>query len=298
MYKPRRLGCLVTRELLNPLTTGRMNRSLLLFFATASSIFLPAEPIRAHHKQGSMHGFLLVRSAQGKVIAVGDLVQIAQGTQVRSRLVLRFRDGSVDEESTVFSEDDVLRLLSDHHVQKGPSFPVPLDIAINVPAAEVRWSETKGSNTQVHTDHMDLPNDLANGILPLLLDKHPSKRGWAENTVVPGEHSQTAHRKTVSQSHGTGELYGWQPCVFRDPVRHSYPARRTRRRDCPNFEQAVARSLLLRNHGRGADLGQNGRRLLPRRPRGPSSKLLRSGMEGPVSEPLSSYCPLLALARS
>src|SRR4051812_9350003 len=45
-----------------------------------------AEPIPAIHVQGSMHGFLLLKSADGKVIGVGDQISVAKGNQVRSKL--------------------------------------------------------------------------------------------------------------------------------------------------------------------------------------------------------------------
>jgi hypothetical protein len=149
-----------------------MNRRLvfLLFFALTASRFTPAQPISARHKEGSIHGFLLVKSAQGKVIGVGDLVQVAEDDRVHSRLVFHFRDGSVDDESTVFLEQDLLRLVSDHHIQKGPSFPTPLNVTINVHAAEVTWQETNGGKIEVNRKHLELPNDLANGIIPQVME--------------------------------------------------------------------------------------------------------------------------------
>ena len=146
----------------------------LLLFAMTSSYFAPAEPITAQYKQGSMHGFLLVKSPEGKVIAVGDVLQVAEGARIRSRLIFRFRDGSIDEESTVVLQEDTLRLVSDHHVQKGPSFPTPLDVTVHVPTGEVAWRETKGGKTEVHRNHMELPNDLANGIIPQVMQNTPS----------------------------------------------------------------------------------------------------------------------------
>lgn len=56
------------------------------------------EPVSAHHKQGSNHGFLLLKSSDGKVIAVGDQITEANGAKVRSRLTFHFRDGSIDDE--------------------------------------------------------------------------------------------------------------------------------------------------------------------------------------------------------
>jgi hypothetical protein len=75
-------------------------------FRTAS-----ADPIPANQKQGSMYGFLLLKSAQGKVIAVGDQVNTVRGNQVRSRLIFHFCDGSVDDERTVFKQGTVFELV-------------------------------------------------------------------------------------------------------------------------------------------------------------------------------------------
>jgi hypothetical protein len=57
--------------------------------------FLPAEPVAVHHIEGTVHGFLMLRTVEGKTLAAGDLIQITRGSQVISRLVFRFRDGSV-----------------------------------------------------------------------------------------------------------------------------------------------------------------------------------------------------------
>jgi len=117
-----------------------------------------------------MHAFLLVKSSEGKIIGMGDIVQVAEGSRIRSRLVLRFRDGSIDEESTVFSDKDTLRLVSDHHVQKGPSFSSPLNMTIDVPASQVSWHATQGGKPELKTEQMQLPDDLANGIMPTVME--------------------------------------------------------------------------------------------------------------------------------
>jgi hypothetical protein len=116
-----------------------------------------------------MHGFLVLKSADGKTIAVGDVIQVAHGRQVRSRMVFRFRDGSLDDDTTVFLQGRVLKLISDHHIQKGPSFPKPLDLTINVPTSEAMWKETKDGKDETKTEHVDFPDDLANGMVPLVL---------------------------------------------------------------------------------------------------------------------------------
>lgn len=132
-----------------------------------------ADPVEARRKQGSSHGFLLLKSAEGKIMAVGDEINVVNGSEVRSRLVFHFRDGSIDDDVTVYRQEKVLQLISDHHIQRGPSFPQPMDITINVPRGEVIWREEKDGNQQVHTDHMNLPPDLANGMLASLIEDFP-----------------------------------------------------------------------------------------------------------------------------
>jgi hypothetical protein len=137
--------------------------------------------ITAIHKQGSMCGYLVLKSAGGKIIGVGDQVSVAQGDQVRSRLVFRFNDGSVDEENTVFKQGKTFQLITDHHVQKGPSFPDPLDMTVNVPARRVTWKEIKDGKSETKSETMDLPADLANGMISIVTQNFPPK---ADETKV------------------------------------------------------------------------------------------------------------------
>ena len=81
---------------------------------------LPAEPIPVRYREGTIHGFLAVRTLEGKILATGDLTQAVRKNVLVSRLVFRFRDGSVDDETATFSQEHAFRLISDHHVQKAP----------------------------------------------------------------------------------------------------------------------------------------------------------------------------------
>ena len=120
-----------------------------------------------------MHGFLLLKSEDGKVIAVGDQTSIVRGDEIRFRLIFHFRDGSIDDETTTFRQGSVFQLIRDRHIQKGPSFPQPLDMTLNVPAGEVTWREVK--EERVKTEHMDLPPDLVNGMMSLTVENFPAK---------------------------------------------------------------------------------------------------------------------------
>ncbi len=141
-----------------------------------------AEPVAVRHLEGSIHGFLELRSEGGEVVASGDLVQWTHGGLVTTQTVFHFKDGSVDDETTVFSQRRTLQLISDRHIQKGPSFPHPMDMAIDCHSGEVTVRTTdKDGKEEVKTQHVDLPSDLANGIVPLVVGNLPS--GAAETTV-------------------------------------------------------------------------------------------------------------------
>src|SRR5689334_6135690 len=92
---------------------------------------LPAEPIPVRYREGTEHGFLAVRTLEGKILASGDLSQTLKKNEVVSHLVFHFRDGSIDDETATFSQGREFRLIRDHHVQKGPSFPHPTDVSID-----------------------------------------------------------------------------------------------------------------------------------------------------------------------
>jgi hypothetical protein len=141
------------------------------FFALVSTAtMLSAEPVTVRYREGTLHGFLVLRTLAGATIANGDLVQIPHGDRITARLVYHFKDGSIDDETTVYSQRDVFRLISDHHIQKGPSFSQPVDLSLETSTGQVtvRFTDNEGKE-RVTTDHFDFPADLANGLLPTLL---------------------------------------------------------------------------------------------------------------------------------
>ena len=158
--------------------------SQLLLFTLFSTVCVP-QPVSTHHKQGSGHAFLTLRSTDGKVLAVGEALIVSHGTSVVSRLTFNFRDGSLDDDITVFKQNGCLHLLSDHHIQKGPSFPHPVDILVDVSKAQVTLhSPETGKDT---SEHMEMPSDLANGLLPQVLQNiDPAAEQTKVSYVAPG----------------------------------------------------------------------------------------------------------------
>ena len=144
---------------------------------------LQGESIAVRHPQGSGHGFLALKTLDGSPIAIGDVTQSVHGVRVTSRLTFRFRDGSIDDETTVFTQRGVFRLISDHHIQRGPSFPKSIDVLITASTGEV--TSRSGDGT-VNREHLDLPADVSNGLPPnLLMNVLPSAAETKISFVAP-----------------------------------------------------------------------------------------------------------------
>ena len=142
-------------------------------------------PVAVRHAEGLVHGFLALRTLAGDTLADGDLIQVARGDRVTSRLVFRFKDGSVHDETAVFSQRRNFRLLSDHLVQKGPAFQHPMEVLIDGSTGQVTVHSTGDDGQEkVVTEHLDLPPDLANGMVLTLLKNVRSDAGQMTVSMV------------------------------------------------------------------------------------------------------------------
>lgn len=163
-------------------------------FVLATALFsatLRSEPIPVLYRQGSEHGFLALKTIEGVRIAIGDVTQIVRGDQVTSKLIFRFRDGSVNEETTVFVQHRTFRLVSDHLVQHGPSFPTPVDMLVNALTREITTRARDGGVTRIH---LDLPADVSNGLPPnLLLNILPGTPETKISFVAPTAKPRLVH---------------------------------------------------------------------------------------------------------
>jgi hypothetical protein len=130
----------------------------------------PPDPAAVRFTEGQIHGFLTLRTPDGALIANGDEIQANHGDRVTSELVFHFKDGSLQDETTVYTQSGHFRLLSDHLIQKGPTFKHPMDVTINGSTGVVTvHSQDDNGKEKVDTATMTLPPDLANGMVPILL---------------------------------------------------------------------------------------------------------------------------------
>jgi len=150
----------------------RMLALLLACAATFQTIPVSAEQVPVRHMEGLMHGFLALRSLDGKRLADGEMTQIAEGDRVTSRLIFRFKDGSVYDDTTIFSQRGAFRVLNDHLVQRGPSFKQTMETSIDASSGQVtvRYKDHNGEEKTLK-ERQNLPPDIANGLLFTLV-KH------------------------------------------------------------------------------------------------------------------------------
>jgi hypothetical protein len=129
-----------------------------------------AESVAVRYAEGLVHGFLVLRTLDGETIADGDLTQVARHERVTSRLVFHFKDGSLHDETAVFSQRGNFRLLNYHLVQNGPAFKHPMEVSIDASTRQVmvRTIEDDGKE-KVANERLDLPSDVANGLVLTLL---------------------------------------------------------------------------------------------------------------------------------
>src|SRR6476660_4453717 len=142
----------------------------LLSFLVRFGILLPApslmgDPVPVRHMEGRIHGFLVLRDIEDKLLASGTLTQSAAGNRVTNELSFHFKDGSVQQETTVFSQRRTFELLTYRQVQKGPAFKRAQNMSLSTSTGQVtiQYSDDDGREKTI-TDHVKMPPDLANGM--------------------------------------------------------------------------------------------------------------------------------------
>jgi hypothetical protein len=176
-------------------------RIALLIASLLQPTALPAQSVAVRYREGVGHGFLVLRTPDGKPLADGDSTQIAQGDNVTSRMSFKFTDGSVYEETTTFSQRGTFRLLKNHVVQKGPQFKPPMETSIDATTGQVtvRYTDDHGKQ-KVLTERLDLPPDVANGLLfTLLKDVEPNVPQTTVSYVAATPKPRLVHLEIIPQ---------------------------------------------------------------------------------------------------
>jgi len=155
------------------MSTQLLSRILLIACAIAALLWpsaLPADLVAVRYQEGLLHGFLLLRSDDGVVIAVGDWTQFVKGDRVTSNLIFRFKDGSLHQETTVYSQRGKFQLLSYHIVQKGAAFKQASETWLNAATGQFTARYQEDGKDKNLSENVQCPADVANGMVPTLLE--------------------------------------------------------------------------------------------------------------------------------
>lgn len=145
---------------------------------------MPAETIPVHHVEGVTHGFVVMRDATGRTIAFGDMLQETKHGLVTSRLTFHFEDGSLYDDTTIYSEHGVFRVLSDHLIEKGPSFKEPMETWVDTKTGEFKAQSFEKGKDKAVSQKLKLPRDVANGILYVVAKNIDPKATTTVSMVV------------------------------------------------------------------------------------------------------------------
>jgi hypothetical protein len=151
-------------------------------FSFLFSVCVLAGQVQVRYAEGLLHGFLVLRDMDDKILAAGELSQVASGNRVSGSLSLHFKDGSLHEETTVFSQRRVFQLITYHLIQKGRAFKQSTDLTVNASTGHVTVISTDDEGKEkTYSEQMKLPADVANGLFTTLLKNIDPKA--AETTV-------------------------------------------------------------------------------------------------------------------
>ena len=134
---------------------------------TAARAAADAVPVRI--PESPTHAFLVLRSTDDKDLAFCEMLQTVRGARVESRLTFRFKDGSLSDETVVFSQAKVFTLESYRIVQRGPSFPKPTEVFFERKTGQYRAKD--GDDTA--QGRLEIPSDVHNGMTGLLVKNLP-----------------------------------------------------------------------------------------------------------------------------
>jgi hypothetical protein len=172
---------------------------LFLLIALTPAPATYAETVRVRYQEGVTHGFLVLRTLEGEQLATGDLNQSIHNGLVSTRLEFHFSDGSLHQETAVFSQRGTFHLLTDHLVEKGPAFKDPIDVSIDTAKGQVTVRDMKDGNDEISTKHIDLPPDLANGIVFILVKNLPSTAQQATVSMLAATPKPRIVKLTISR---------------------------------------------------------------------------------------------------
>jgi hypothetical protein len=143
-----------------------------------------AASVAVRFVEGITHGFLVLRNVDGKLLASGQLLQFQRDGQVESRMVFRFKDGSIYDQTVVFTQERVFTMQSYRLVHRGPAFTEDTEISFERASGKYRVNtkDHKSGRGQQLNGTLDLPPDVYNGMVITVAKNLP--RGASETVHI------------------------------------------------------------------------------------------------------------------
>jgi hypothetical protein len=168
---------------------------VVLFLAGTvfGSEIVAADPIPVRHLEGVTFGFLTLRNTDGQIIANGYLKQVAKPGSgvITDDLQFHFKDGSLYQEITKFTQRGTFHLVSDQIVQKGPSFKQDSESWIDAASGKVSVRTGDKGKEKRTTKHMSIPSDVVNGLLFILVKNiNPTAAETTVSILAPSDKSR------------------------------------------------------------------------------------------------------------
>ena len=127
-----------------------------------------AAPIAVRLTEGYAHGFVDFYAGREK-IGHGELVQFPRGEEVENRLTVAFHDGSLYDETVIFTQARVFRLRRYRLRQEGPSFPESSEVSFDDDGRYRARMRRADGEEEVAEGHTEVPPDVYNGLTSTLL---------------------------------------------------------------------------------------------------------------------------------
>ena len=147
---------------------------------------LSAAPVEVRFTEGVGRGFLMLRTLDGNAIASGELLQAVENGHVKSRMVFDFDDGSLLDETVVYTQERVFEMKSYTLEQRGPAFSEDTVISMDRVSGTYAVSVTSHENgrEQRFEGNIELPPDAYNGMVLTVAKNLPKETGRTVQLVA------------------------------------------------------------------------------------------------------------------
>lgn len=144
-------------------------RLLPVLFLIVPWGYAQAAPVEVRFTEGMVRGFLELNDSSGNRIASGDFLQLPKEGGIKCRIVLYFKDGSLHDETVIFTQQQKFLLKSYRLIQKGKSFDDDLDVSLERSGKYRVKVKGKEGREKVLEGELDLPPDVYNGMVPTVM---------------------------------------------------------------------------------------------------------------------------------